>query len=169
MIRFFSMLAGCLMLLAGMLMQARAQSGFDRVGGDYSRFVVPSGDPKICAARCEREGRCRAWTFSYPKTAGANALCWLKSEVKPLVADACCISGVKGGSVVEPHKDSFEFAIDRFGASAPAGDLFPAFGFTAAHVASVARQVMTGQLQGVVSAAFEHKAPESPHLTEATR
>ena len=79
MIRFFSMLAGCLMLVAGMLTQARAQSGFDRVGGDYSRFVVPSGDPKLCAARCEREGRCRAWTFSYPKTAGANALCWLKS------------------------------------------------------------------------------------------
>jgi hypothetical protein len=115
MIRFFSMLAGCLMLVAGMLTQARAQSGFDRVGGDYSRFVVPSGDPKLCAARCEREGRCRAWTFSYPKTAGANALCWLKSEVKPVVADACCISGVRGGNVVEPHKDSFEFAIDRFG------------------------------------------------------
>ena len=53
-------------------------------------------------------------------------------------------------------------AIDRFGASAPASELFPAFGFTAAHVASVARQVMIGELQGVVSAPFEHEAPEAP-------
>ncbi len=53
-------------------------------------------------------------------------------------------------------------AIDRYGASAPANQLFPAFGFTPAHVASVARQVMIGDLQGVVSAPFEHEAPEPP-------
>ena len=53
-------------------------------------------------------------------------------------------------------------AIDRFGASAPAPELLPAFGFTAAHVASVARQVMIGELQGVVSAPFEHEAPQAP-------
>jgi transketolase len=58
-------------------------------------------------------------------------------------------------------------AIDRFGASAPASDLFPAFGFTAAHVAAVARKVMTGDLQGVVSAPFEHQAPAAPAPPEA--
>jgi transketolase len=47
-------------------------------------------------------------------------------------------------------------ALDRFGASAPAGELFKAFGFTAAHVASVARKVMIGELSGVVSAAQHH-------------
>ena len=26
-----------------------------------------AGDPAACAARCEREGRCRAWSFSYPR------------------------------------------------------------------------------------------------------
>jgi len=57
-------------------------------------------------------------------------------------------------------------AIDRFGASAPASELFPAFGFTAAHVAHVARQVMIGKLQGVVSAPFEHEAPEAPKPPE---
>ena len=115
MIRYFLMLMGCLMLAAGAATGASAQSGFDRRGGDYSKFVVNSGDPEICAARCEREQRCRAWTFSYPRTAGAQAICWLKSEVKPGVADPCCISGVKGGHVIEPHSDSFEYAIDRFG------------------------------------------------------
>ena len=103
------------MLVAGAGTGASAQSGFDRRGGDLSRFVVNSGDPEICAARCEREQRCRAWTFSYPRTAGAQAICWLKSEVKPAVADPCCISGVKGGHVVEPRSESFEYAIDRFG------------------------------------------------------
>jgi transketolase len=58
-------------------------------------------------------------------------------------------------------------AIDRYGASAPANQLFPAFGFTAAHVASVARRVMIGELQGVVSAPFEHHAPSAPHAPEA--
>src|SRR4029077_7263130 len=75
-------------LVAGM--PARAQSGFDRPGGDYSNFFVRSGDPAACAARCERDGRCRAWSFSYPGTAalgGRNlATSWLKNQVKPLVA-----------------------------------------------------------------------------------
>ncbi|MFN8520596.1 MAG: transketolase [Chloroflexota bacterium] len=57
-------------------------------------------------------------------------------------------------------------AIDRFGASAPAGELFPAFGISAAHVASVARQVMVGDLRGVVSAPFEHEAPAAPETPE---
>ena len=53
-------------------------------------------------------------------------------------------------------------ALDRFGASAPAPQLFEAFGFTAAHVASVARQVMIGELQGVVSAPFHRQPPSAP-------
>lgn len=48
-------------------------------------------------------------------------------------------------------------ALDRFGASAPAADLFRTFGFTAAHVAQVARKVMMGELSGVVSAAPDHE------------
>ena len=45
---------------------ARAQSGYDRPGGDYSHFQVQNGDPAACAARCERDAHCRAWSFSYP-------------------------------------------------------------------------------------------------------
>ncbi|MFN8619191.1 MAG: transketolase [Chloroflexota bacterium] len=47
-------------------------------------------------------------------------------------------------------------ALDRFGASAPAGKLFEAFGFTPGHVAQVARKVMIGELSGVVSATQHH-------------
>ena len=34
-----------LALVALAVMPARAQTGFDRPGGDYARFTVPSGDP----------------------------------------------------------------------------------------------------------------------------
>ena len=47
---------------------AQAQSGYDRRGGDYMSFKIRNGDPAVCAARCERDARCRAWSFSYPRT-----------------------------------------------------------------------------------------------------
>lgn len=107
------------LVLAAAAMPAHAQNGFDRPGGDYARFTVQSGDPEACAARCDREGRCRAWTFSYPGTAalgGSNlATCWLKSQVKPLVANRCCISGVKGAALLESRAGPVENSIDRVG------------------------------------------------------
>lgn len=94
---------------------ASAQSGFDRRGGDYFKFEVKSGDPQVCAARCERDGRCLAWSFSYPRTADAAATCWLKNKVPPRNDDACCVSGVKGAGVIEPRLGTTEFSIDRLG------------------------------------------------------
>ncbi len=41
--------------------------------------------------------------------------------------------------------------IERFGASAPAADIFEAFGFTPDAVAHVARSVLTGTIRGIVS------------------
>src|SRR5262245_54990816 len=104
-----------LALLGVMVVVASAQSGSDRPGGDYARFAVPSGDPAVCAARCDRDNRCRAWAFSYPGTTGVggstSAMCWLKSEVKPRVENACCVSGVKGGGLVEQRPGPIESSI----------------------------------------------------------
>ena len=94
---------------------AHAQSGYDRPGGDYSAFPLRSGDPAACAARCEREGRCRAWSFSYPGTVMPSAMCFLKSQVKPRVENECCVSGVKGAAVLEKKSDTVEFSMDRTG------------------------------------------------------
>jgi len=94
---------------------ACAQSGYDRRGGDYLSFQIRNGDPAVCAARCERDARCRAWAFSYPRTDYALATCWLKNRVPPRQADKCCISGVRGAGVIEPRKGAAEFAIDRYG------------------------------------------------------
>lgn len=94
---------------------AQAQTGFDRRGGDYLKFEINSGDPQVCAARCERDARCRAWSFSYPRTADAMATCWLKNKVPPRNADTCCVSGVRGAGVIEPRIGEIEFSIDRQG------------------------------------------------------
>jgi hypothetical protein len=103
--------------LAALAVAASAQVGFDRPGGDYSNFVVRSGDPAVCAARCEREQRCAAWSFSYPRTEAVNAVCWLKHKVTRRVSNACCMSSVKGVGVMEPRTGSIEYSIDR-----PGGD-----------------------------------------------
>lgn len=110
---------------------AQAQTGFDRFGGDYTRFEVRNGDPAVCAARCERDARCRAWSFSYPRTANAAATCWLKNQIPPRVENKCCVSGVRGAGVIEPRQGPAEYSIDRLGGDYRSFDL-PADGVDAA-------------------------------------
>jgi PAN domain len=116
--RYIQVLIGVMLLAAAMLTlpvsPADAQVGYDRRGGDYTSFPIRTGDPAVCAARCEREGRCRAWAFSYPGSKGI-ATCWLKNQVPPRVDDKCCVSGVRGAGVVEPRSGPAEFSIDRSG------------------------------------------------------
>jgi hypothetical protein len=112
--RFLSKLfvAGLMFAIAG---SAFAQVGYDRRGNDYTTFSIRNGDPAVCAARCERDARCRAWSFSYPRPATVIATCWLKNKVPPRQEDKCCVSGVRGAGVIEPHNGAVEFSIDRFG------------------------------------------------------
>jgi PAN domain len=101
-----------------------AQVGFDRPGGDYSSFPVRTGDPVVCALRCEHEARCRAWAFSYPHGEDA-ALCWLKAQVPARIEEPSSISGVRGAGVIEPRRGPTEFAIDRVGGDYKTIDLPP--------------------------------------------
>ncbi|MCG6207504.1 PAN domain-containing protein [Rhodopseudomonas sp. HC1] len=94
---------------------ARAQVNFDRPGADYLRAPVSSNDPADCALMCERDRRCRSWTFSYPQAPEDGAFCWLKSGVPQRSASNCCVSGVRGAGVIEPRNGSVEASIDRFG------------------------------------------------------
>jgi hypothetical protein len=95
---------------------AQAQVGYDRSGGDYLTFTIRSGDPAVCAARCERDARCRAWSFSFPRTKRALAACSLKNSVPPRVEDQCCVSSVRGAGVIEPRVGGpLEFSISRRG------------------------------------------------------
>lgn len=107
------------LVLSAIIVPAEAQQGFDRPGGDYIRFIVPSADPAVCAARCDRDARCRAWTFSYPNTTAAGgataATCWLKHQVTQPKENRCCVSGVKGGGLGENRPGPLENSIDRYG------------------------------------------------------
>ncbi len=94
---------------------ARAQANFDRPGGDYTRVPVLSGDPAECALTCERDRRCRAWSFRYPEGRASAAVCWLKGTVPQRVASDCCVSGVRGAGVVERQAGPLEMSIDRLG------------------------------------------------------
>ena len=94
---------------------AQAQANFDRPGGDYQNSPVASGDPVDCALVCERDRRCRAWSFNYPTDVAGGAVCWLKNNVPARVQDNCCVSGVRGAGVVEPKSGAVETSIDRFG------------------------------------------------------
>jgi hypothetical protein len=94
---------------------AHAQANFDRPGGDYQSSPVPSGDPADCALVCERDRRCRAWSFNYPSETAGSALCWLKSNVPARIEDNCCVSGVRGAGVIEPQAGATEYSIDRYG------------------------------------------------------
>jgi hypothetical protein len=108
----FIVLASLVLILAAP--PSRAQVGFDRPGGDYTDFSVRTGDPVICALRCEREARCRAWSFTYPAGQDA-AVCRLKTEVPARVEEPGAVSGVRGAGVVAPRRGPIEFAIDRIG------------------------------------------------------
>ena len=76
---------------------------------------MPSGDPADCALVCERDRRCRAWSFNYPTDIAGSAVCWLKNSVPARIADNCCVSGVRGAGVVEPRNGAVETSIDRAG------------------------------------------------------
>jgi hypothetical protein len=104
---------GAILVLAMPL--AQAQVGFDRPGGDYANMVVPSGDPDVCSASCDRDPRCKAWSFSYPGGSDPRAVCWLKGKVPRPVPNPCCTSSVKGAEAAEPLTRAFEFSVDRSG------------------------------------------------------
>ena len=122
-----ALFVGCAVLVAALAAAApaRAQSGYDRPGGDYASAPVTSGDPAVCAVRCERDARCRAWSFSYPPAGGGPAMCWLKRDVVPRVESSCCVSGVRGAGVIEPHAAEVEYSIDRTGGDYRSFDTTP--------------------------------------------
>lgn len=108
-------IAALLAFAIGHVTDGLAQTGYDRPGGDYTSAPVANGDPTVCAARCERDKGCRAWSFSYPPSSGGSAMCWLKREVVPAKQSSCCVSGVRGAGVIEPQAGAIEYSIDRFG------------------------------------------------------
>lgn len=109
------LLAALLWISVPAVRPACAQVNFDRPGADYLRVPLRSGDPVDCGLACERDRRCRAWSFSYPNERSETAICWLKNAVPPRIANRCCVSGVRGAGVIERRIGPVETSTDRSG------------------------------------------------------
>jgi len=72
--------------------------GYDRHGSDYRWFIIDTADPHLCFEQCEKEARCRAWTYVSPGIQGRRPRCWLKSSVPQKIPHRGMISGVKVSS-----------------------------------------------------------------------
>lgn len=98
------------------------ESGINLNGADYRDFEIGTSDPKLCRSACQRDDRCRAWTYVKSGVQGELAHCWLKDGVPERSEDDNCVSGVKGaqepGAAGEERKDDpeTEYDTDRPGA-----------------------------------------------------
>ncbi len=66
----------------------------DRPGLDYKTIELSAPNPDLCENACKKDGKCRAWTYSWPGAKGPKAMCALKTGVPPKRSDTCCISGI---------------------------------------------------------------------------
>lgn len=79
----------------------------DRPGSDYVNFPLSQFNPGQCQAACDKDSKCKAWTYVGPQpggvaTPGRSPHCWLKTTTPRQKVSSCCVSGVKG---VEGHTD----------------------------------------------------------------
>ncbi len=106
----FLLLAAVFLGIAGQLAPV---TGFtydrntDRPGGDYTSSEVPGNDPRVCAARCEIESQCLAWSYTPPGVQGPAARCSLKNTVPAPVANSNAVSDVR----------PFEYNTNRLGSN----------------------------------------------------
>lgn len=67
----------------------------NRPGMDYRSFDLQDDRPELCRQACERDEKCRAYTYIKPGIQGPQARCWLKSGIPAPKKGGCCVSGVK--------------------------------------------------------------------------
>jgi hypothetical protein len=67
----------------------------DRFGADYRALALP-GDA-ACAATCEADPRCRAYTYALPGASRGAGTCWLKDGATQPSDAPGLVSGVRGG------------------------------------------------------------------------
>jgi transketolase len=146
-----------------------AREGLERGGyvladasGDPQVILLATGSElhlAIGARAILDQGGIRARVVSMP--------CWERfaeqpAEYRERVLPRACTArlSVEAGSSLGWDRwvgsEGAMLAIERFGLSAPAKEIFERFGFTADHVAALARGVVDGTVRGVISPPWEH-------------
>ncbi len=77
----------------------------DLPGQDYNKFMM-KGDYGECARACDKDPKCRAFTWVKPGVKGVDAACCLKSGVPVATQDPNCISGVRDNPYAKQKSDS---------------------------------------------------------------
>lgn len=72
-----------------------SEQNTDRPGSDFASQALQSADPQLCAAACNSDEQCRAYTYVKPGVQGALAQCYLKDSVPAAQSNDCCVSGVR--------------------------------------------------------------------------
>ena len=67
----------------------------NRLGQDYASFELEAPDPQLCQTACEKDVKCRAFTYVKPGYQGPPARCWLKHTIPQGSPHDCCVSGAK--------------------------------------------------------------------------
>ncbi len=71
------------------------EEGYDRLGGDYKNYPLPSPGAAQCSSACLSEPQCKAYTYVKPGIQGPQARCWLKNSFQMRTKQDVTVSGVK--------------------------------------------------------------------------
>lgn len=74
--------------------KTQVYKGYDAVGGDYSRIVMPASRASWCAYYCSQDSRCKMFTYVPPGIQGSSPLCYLKDGAVTWGANSLMTSGV---------------------------------------------------------------------------
>jgi hypothetical protein len=99
------------------------ENGFDRKGGDYKDYQLPTPNPQQCSGDCLSDPQCKAYTYVPPGIQGPKAKCWLKNSFQTRTPYTGMVSGVKvyiGGNTEHialggQFQDTFAVNQDRMG------------------------------------------------------
>jgi hypothetical protein len=74
---------------------SRLEFGVRRPGQDIAVMQLATSNPGECRSACQKDARCRGFSFQYPDDDGQNGVCALKASVAPPQVDICCVSWIK--------------------------------------------------------------------------
>lgn len=69
------------------------EPGFDRPGFDYRTMWITSNQLSDCRSACEKDSRCRAFTYRHPSATSRYGYCWLKDRIPGMVPKSGYTSG----------------------------------------------------------------------------
>lgn len=71
------------------------EPGINLPGSDYRNVAMNDNYPSTCRDLCQKEDRCKSWTWVKAGLQGKKPMCWLKTAVPGALKNADTVSGVK--------------------------------------------------------------------------